>query len=261
MRAICVALAAGTVAMITAVTASSGASRPLKLVAIGDSLPYGQFDCNYCATFVDLFAKAIASRAKTKVETRNLSEHTGIDSGDLRRELASSALLRAAVKDADAITLTIGHNDQPWNRDDDACDGKADPPKWKRLDVGCARTTARDYERNLEAILKTIRALRAGKPTLLRVTNDYNDMIGEPTVPRFFYAASKPFYDLYGALTCRLARKYGGVCIDTYHAFNGTRGRRDAGPLLADDHTHPSAKGHKLIAQLLVRAGYRPLLP
>jgi lysophospholipase L1-like esterase len=231
----------------------------LKLVAIGDSLPYGQFDCNNCTTFVDLFGKAIARHAKVMVTTQNLSEHSGINSTDLRRELQSSATLRSAVKTADAITLTIGHNDQPWNRVDDSCDGSADPPKWKRLDAACAKATAPVYGRNLEPILKSIKLLRVGKPTILRVTNDYNDMIGEPTVPKFFYAASKPFYDVYSALTCRLALKHEAVCIDTYHAFNGPNGRRDAGSLLADDHTHPSAKGHRLIAQLLERAGYQPL--
>jgi lysophospholipase L1-like esterase len=133
------------------------------------------------------------------------------------------------------------------------------PRSGKRLDAACAKATAPVYGRNLEAILKSIKVLRTGKPTILRVTNDYNDMIGEPTVPKFFYAASKPFYDVYSALTCRLARKHEAVCIDTYHAFNGPNGRRDAGSLLADDHTHPSAKGHRLIAQLLERAGYQPL--
>ena len=89
--------------------------------------------------------------------------------------------------------------------------------------------------------------------------DDYNDIIGDPTVPKYAYRIVKPFFDRYSALTCQLARQHGAVCIDTYHAFNGPNGVRDAGPLLAPDHTHPNAKGHKLIAQLLVRAGYRPL--
>jgi lysophospholipase L1-like esterase len=80
-------------------------------------------------------------------------------------------------------------------------------------------------------------------------------------VPKSAYAIAKPFFDTESALTCSVARKYHGVCIDTYHSFNGANGERDAGPLLAPDHTHPNAKGHKLIARLLVRAGYRPLFP
>ena len=161
------------------------------------------------------------------------------------------------------ITLTIGHNDPPWNRDDDSCDGKGGYPDavWAKYDAACVQATASFYGRNLEAILKSVVALRAGTRTMLRVTDDYNDLIGDPQVPKSAYAVAKPFFDTESALTCRLARRYHAVCIDTYHAFNGAKGIRDAGPLLAPDHTHPNVKGHKLIAQLLVRAGYRPLFP
>jgi lysophospholipase L1-like esterase len=252
------------VVLAAAVTAgaASSSTRPVQffnLVAIGDSLPYGQFDCGDCKTFVDLYAKSLQRHTTKTVSAFNLSEHTGINSTDLLRELRTSSVVRTALRTADAITVTIGHNDTPWNRDDDACDGRADPPKWKSFTAACARTTARVYERNLDAILGVVRSLRAGKPTILRVTNDYNDLIGDPHVPASFYRPSKAFYELYTSGTCRLARKHGALCIDTYHAFNGRAGRQDAAPFLAVDHTHPSARGHRLIARLLDRAGYRPL--
>jgi lysophospholipase L1-like esterase len=252
---------------IAGTTVSSAATRPPKkhitLVALGDSIPYGRSDCGSCDTFVDLFAMAIARHARISVSERNLSEHTGIDSRDLRRELRTNRALRAAVSAASVITVTIGHNDAPWIRDDDPCDGKgSDPPDWKKYaSKRCLDATANRYASDLDAILKTIAALRGGKRTLVRVTNDYNDLIGYPGVPRSAYPIVKPFHDRESAVTCRLARKYGASCIDTYHAFNGVSGNRDAGPLLAPDHTHPNAKGHRLIAQLLVRAGYRPLFP
>jgi len=49
------------------------------------------------------------------------------------------------------------------------------------------------------------------------------------------------------------------VASAVYRSFNGQDGRVAAGDLLADDHTHPSAKGHARIAQLLTEAGLRPL--
>src|SRR5262249_17900373 len=115
------------------------------------------------------------------------------------------------------------------------------------------------FQRNLDAILSSVRSLRAGKPTLLRVTDDYNDLIGDPKVPSSAYPNAERFFDTYSAIACKLARKYAGICIDTYHAFNGPQGRKDAGSLLAPDHTHPSAAGHRLIARLLEQAGYSPL--
>ena len=71
----------------------------------------------------------------------------------------------------------------------------------------------------------------------------------------------KPFHERDGATACELARKYHGSCIDTYHAFNGRSGTRDATPLLASDHAHSNANGHRQIAHLLEQAGYLPLFP
>jgi lysophospholipase L1-like esterase len=235
--------------------------RSLKLIAIGDSLPYGQNDCNHCSTFVQRFGKALAGATHRGVLIRNLSEHTGIDSGDLRHQLRSSRSLRRAVAGADAITITIGHNDTPWNSDHDVCDGAAVYPhvNWTSYSKGCAQANANAYGTNLNAILKTVRALRQHKRTLIRVTNDYNDIIGDPVVPASATTPSKLVVEAQAAKTCALAVKYRAICIDTYHAFNGPHGLRDAGPLLAGDHTHPNAAGHRLIARLLIAAGFKPL--
>ena len=250
----------GACVLVASQPTGASSRRPLRLVAIGDSLPYGQFDCDYCTTFVVRFGKALSRATGRRVTASNLSEHTGIDSSDFRRELGSSRRLRAAVAGADAITVTIGHNDQPWNREDDPCGARTGATEdWTKYDATCLAATAATYSGNLDAILRRVRALRAGKRTLLRVTNDYDDLIGDPSIPSEALTSVKVFYDTYGDLTCQLARKYRAVCIDTYHAFNGAEGTRDAGPLLAADHTHPSARGHALIARLLVQAGFAPL--
>ncbi len=245
----------------TALQGKAGSSgRPLNLVAIGDSLPYGQRDCGFCPTFVDLFGKALSGAVGRPVKVSNLSEHTGINSSDLRTELATDKPLRSAVARADAITVTIGHNDPPWNRSDDVCDGRGGYPDadWAKYDDACLAATAKVYGDSLDAILRELRRLRSGKPTLIRVTSDYNDLLGDPQVPTAATPTAKRFFDTYSVLTCRLAQKYKAVCIDTYHAFNGPNGTRDAGPLLASDHTHPNPAGHRLIARLLTRAGYAP---
>jgi lysophospholipase L1-like esterase len=235
--------------------------RALHVIAIGDSLPYGRADCGGCSTFITLFGRALARVTGAKVEVSNLSEHTGIDSADLARELASSSPLRSAVAEADAITVTIGHNDPPWNSYTDSCDGKDGYPNadWSKYNTRCLASSVSRYAANLESILKRITALRHGKPTLLRVTNDYNDLIGDPQIPTSAYPTAKRFNDAYASRTCRTATTYHAICIDTYHAFNGPSGTRDAGALLARDHTHPNARGHQLIAALLTRAGFQPL--
>jgi lysophospholipase L1-like esterase len=235
--------------------------RTLHVIAIGDSLPYGRADCGGCPTFITLFGRALARVTGAKVAVRNLSEHTGIDSAHLAHELASSSRLRSAVAHADAITVTIGHNDPPWNSYTDTCDGKGGYPNadWSKYNPRCLVRSVGRYAANLASILKQITALRHGKPTLLRVTNDYNDLIGDPQVPTSAYPTAKRFAEAYAGQTCRFAATHRAICIDTYHAFNGPSGTRDAGALLSRDHTHPNARGHRLIAELLTRAGFEPL--
>ena len=200
----CVAMVAGAAALKSEAAGSRG--RALNLIAIGDSLPYGQGDCGFCPTFVDLFGKALSRATGRSVKVSNLSEHTGINSSDLRAQLAADRSLRSTVARADAITVTIGHNDPPWNRTDDVCDGKGGYPNadWARYDDACLTATAAVYAGNLDAMLRQVRALRTGKPTLLRVTNDYDDLIGDPQVPASAYPTAKKFFDTYTALTCRL---------------------------------------------------------
>lgn len=249
--------------MIGSASSAAGASSAstLHVIAIGDSLPYGRADCGDCQTFIELFGKALARATGTQVSVRNLSERTGIDSAYLRHELSTSAVLRSAVSGADAITVTIGHNDTPWNSYTDSCDGRGGYPNpdWAKYNGVCLNRNVGRYGTNLASILKQIRALRHGSPTLLRVTDDYDDLIGDPQVPKSAFPTAKRFVDAYAARTCAIARVYGAVCIDTYHAFNGPSGSDAASGLLAKDHTHPNARGHRLIAALLVRAGLLPL--
>jgi lysophospholipase L1-like esterase len=211
--------------------------------------------------FINLFGQSLGRALRRPVAVANLSDHTGIYSRDLLQHLLHSTPMRQAVRAADVIVVTIGHNDPPWNREDDSCDGKQVAPEvdWSSYGSECVQAIAQVYRTNLDGILREIRALRKGKPTLVRVTTDYNDLIGDPSLPTIAGQAGKPFYDADTPITCKLARKYGGMCVDTYHAFNGPNGTRSATKLLGPDHTHPNARGHQLIARLLVRAGYRPL--
>jgi lysophospholipase L1-like esterase len=237
----------------------------LKLVAIGDSLPFGHQDCGGCRTFPELYGEAIGRQTGATVDTENLSEHIGLTSDGLRREILGSDPFRRSIARADIITVTIGHNDTPWNRTDDSCDGDNPfPPRdWGPYDSACVHKTAREYGRNLDRILTEIDALRGGKPTAVRVTDDYNDVIGDPHIGDAAGAAalraSRGVVGAYSTLTCRIAQRHHAVCVDTYHRFNGDRGVRDAAELLAEDHTHPNPMGHRVIAGLLARTGVSPL--
>ena len=142
----------------TSATASSHGvtAKHITLVAVGDSLPYGRADCGFCQTFVDLFRTAVSRHGHVLVTERNLSEHTGIDSGDLRRQMHSNRSLRRAVAGASVITVTIGHNDPGWNNDHDSCDGPGGYPHadYSKYGTGCVEATASLFRSNLDSILR-----------------------------------------------------------------------------------------------------------
>ena len=97
-------------------SASASAFAGLRLVAVGDWIasPYGGQDCS-CPGFPSLFGDWIEKSTGMPVDVKNLSQHdnnTAAPDGGRAAEQARPPRCPAA---ADIITLTIGHNDTPWN--------------------------------------------------------------------------------------------------------------------------------------------------
>jgi lysophospholipase L1-like esterase len=241
---------------------ASPSGRSYTLVALGGSIPYAGPNCDNCVSFVDVFADDMTKDTGLPVTVHNWTI-PGSTSADLLDALRANALVRQAVTGADIVTVTIGHNDTPWNVANDPCDGEREYPdaQWTAYAEPCVATWAAEYGRNLDAILAEIRTLRDGASTMVRVTNDYNDIIGDPTASAGADGPTRTVLDASTRTACAAARRAGALCADVYHAFNGPKGTRDAGPLLASDHTHPSQSGQDLIAELLRRLGYEPLAP
>ena len=64
------------------------------------------------------------------------------------------------------------------------------------------------------------------------------------------------------AYRCSSAEHVGILCADVARAFNGANTSDSAfakGLIGSDAFSHPSAKGHRLIAQILRNLGYHPL--
>jgi len=84
-------------------------------------------------------------------------------------------------------------------------------------------------ERNLDEILTLVHARD------VRVANFYDDGHG-----------SRRVVARYAQVICAVARRRGAACADVFRAFKPT--------LLAADHVHPNAAGHRLIARMLYTA-------
>ncbi len=159
-----------------------------------------------------------------------------------------------ALAGADVITVMIGWND--WQG----------PCFWEGWDECFARTLPK-VQTNLTAILDEISLLREGKPTVLRVVTYYDPYVGwsaspgiwgfEPAETATFEARFSEELTRFNAMLCRVAESHGGVCVDTRTPINGRQWDVEALPEPAegaivmggDDHLHPVAAGHQLIAR------------
>jgi lysophospholipase L1-like esterase len=257
------ALAAGATLVLLAVAASAAPAspRPLLLVAIGDSTAYGRYYCNNCTTFVRRSAHALAATTNRRVRVQNLADPGRVDSAALRARLENDERLRAAVAAANVVIVTVGRDDKPWASSTDSCDGAATYPSvdWSSYEVVCLAEDTERYETNLDAILGLIRDRRDSRRTAIRVTIAYNELIGRSQLSRAGAAVTTSLAEDYAVSTCEVALRHKADCVDILHAFNGLSGLRNAKRLLARDHTHPNARGHRLIARLLVRDGFAPL--
>jgi lysophospholipase L1-like esterase len=237
------------------------AAAALRLVAIGDSIPYNSVDdCPRCTGFVDRYAKALEAASGKHVTVDNLSQHNGLTLPMLMDELSS---FQAKLSSADVIIIGIAHNSNEL-ASDTPCGAPRDAqenPNWAVMSSACAQSAAAKYRPIYDELFNKVATLRAGKPTILRTINRYDDVIGAPnlTLNAIRQAKVRMFLKTWDEMLCSSATRASFDCADIYAAFNGPDGQKPSGDLLGGDYTHPSDKGNELIAQTLVAEGFAPL--
>jgi lysophospholipase L1-like esterase len=245
-------------------TASAATPRTWRIVALGDSIPYGGVYCGGCTPFPTLLGSALARASGHPVTVTNLG-FPGLQTVELVTSVRWDRDVRAAIAAADIVTITTGHNDTPWNSRHDKCDGgrawfgvyaNAD---WGSYRGACLAQASASLGNRLRSILSMVRDLRGGKPTLVELTTDWNQVIGKPGITASARSASKAVLDQFASVTCAAARAWSARCGDVYHAFNGPSGTASAGSLLAKDHDHASQAGHRAIATKLAAFVFAPL--
>ena len=199
------------------------------------------------------------------VETDNRAV-PGAEVADLLELVQSDSAVRDSITAGDAVLVTIGMNDLAFGPGDDPCGVAPNFPevRWSDITHECVDEATAEYKRDLDTVLGEIDRLRAGHPTMLRVTAVYNSVIGDMVDPTWNSPeAIEPSMYAVEQMTqaqCGVAELHGGVCADTYHALNGEDGSESAQPFLNPaDATHLAQPGEDAFAETLIALGFAPL--
>jgi lysophospholipase L1-like esterase len=201
----------------------------------------------------------LASAALGKpVTVENLATNDGLTSRTLMHRVQGDDGHRAALAEANLITITVGAND--WQG----------PCDWSNH-VFCLAAGQKDVEANLATVLDEIKMIREGEPTAVRVTTYYDWYIGDPNAPSIWglpatdenatllHADYAKALLAFNAGICDVATTHGAVCVDLLPVFNGRGDKQDAEGLLGEDHLHPSKAGQDRIAQAIADVDFAPL--
>jgi lysophospholipase L1-like esterase len=250
--------ACGSAASATPATTSAGPPPALRMVVIGDSIPYNSpEDCPGCTSFADRYGKAVQAATGRPIQVTNLSQHNGLTLPGLLDELGQ---FRDRLTAADVVLVGIAHNSNELNADEPC--GKPvvnDLPDWPVMTHPCAEKSAKTYRPLSDRLYAQIADWRAGKPTLLRTIDRYNDFIGSVDLTPAQDRITAFFVRSWNTMLCDRAKAHGFGCADISKAFNGPDGLRPSGDLLGRDGTHPSDKGNEVIAHVLTGLGFAPL--
>lgn len=249
--------------------ASASPAPAMRLLVLGDSTA-SETTCPGCTIYPDQLASAMAKEFGADVLLDNLAwvlwNPKAAEVADVLEFVRTDPTARDSVADADAVLITVGHNDLAYNRLDDPCGVAPRYPRvdWKSLTHACINRVNDEYRRDLDALLGEIEQIREGTPTMLRVTNVYNSVIGDLVDPTWNSpAAIEP--SMYAVeqmvrAQCEVAERHDGSCADTYHALNGEDGSESAQDFLNPvDATHLAQAGEDAFAAAIISLGLSPL--
>lgn len=223
-------------------------------VALGDSTPAG---AGVSRSYVGYYAEYIAEDLGVLVRVQNWAKD-GQTTAILLDELKTNPRLRAALGQAEVITIWIGWNDMglPLALFRESKCGGANG-------VSCIRDAADTVSGNFDAILDEILALRGDEDTLIRVADLFNPFVDAWKQQGAFELLKEAGFEEWRANIARSAAERGVTVIQTYAALNGPDGQQPVSGrgLMQADGLHFNDDGHRLIAQLHREAGYAFPIP
>jgi lysophospholipase L1-like esterase len=196
-------------------SASGSIATSVRLVVLGDSIALGE-TCSGCTTYPAELSAAMDDSLGVDVKVDNLAV-PGAEVTNLLQLVLTDSTVRDLIESADAVLVTIGINDLAFNRLDDPCGVAPDYPRirWSDITHACVDEATAEYRRDLDPVLGEVEELRAGQPTMLRVTTVYNSVIGDLVDPTWNSpAAVEPSMyavEQMAQAQCEIAELHGGA--------------------------------------------------
>jgi hypothetical protein len=190
-----------------------------KYVAFGDSWPYGAH-CDGCRPFPKLYADGLAATTDHRIDFVNLTTNGGT-AQSLLKSIQTSLQTRDAIKSADIIVIATGGNDL-----EPAFDAYGAGTCGGADHFDCFRKVGEVWRTSFDGILTEINALRAGKPTAIRLVTNSNEALSDPGLIGLFGPNDKSgggtfVTNLHHDVLCDVAAKHGAKCVDLRPVLNG----------------------------------------
>ena len=205
---------------------------PLRIVALGDSITNGVGPARVTEadTFRDIVRRELTERLGSKVEVINAGVNGDIVTLAIER-------LKGDVLDRkpDIVTIMFGGNEAGFYRPE--TDGFADTPRVGRD----------EFKATLDKVVDRLRA--EGITVVLMTCPPMTDRYGGMHLVPYQKHGINFLVKDYAQTMRDVAAEKGVELIDVYRAFQQNPSTRDYFP----DGLHPDARGHRVIADLLVR--------
>ncbi|WP_349407332.1 GDSL-type esterase/lipase family protein [Pseudalkalibacillus sp. SCS-8] len=209
-------------------------AKPLKYVAIGDSLTLG-IGSMFRPDFVTLYMQSLEAACNRKVEKSTFAKNGATTAKILR--LCEKRKVIKAIKEADVITITAGGNDLK----------KVARKYMTSKDHTIIKRAIERSINNIHKLLQEIKFIKKGqtKPYFIRIVGLYNPY------PKLEF--SEKWIRLFNSKVKKVETEHIKV-VDIFDVFK-SEGRR----VLSFDGLHPNKDGYKMIAEALDKKGYLPL--
>ena len=237
-----------------------------RYTAMGDSITTA-YTVTAGSGYVPKYQSYIQTDTGISVTLYNLGQN-GWTSSSLLNALRTDQVFQTSVLQSDVVTWYIGINDLMNARNtykNRKCGGTDNQD--------CLRSMVTKFNSNWDRIIGEIIARRSISNTIIRTADIYNPWVKadmaknttpdkNETVPKGNdFQVIKYYLDQLNSHIAASATAYVIPYAQVYAAFNGASGTDDpiAKGLVGSDGLHPTAAGHKLIADLLRGLGYAPL--